>query len=76
VEPEHIGRDPEVALGPLQRPRDEGDASLLATVGNLEPVAEDDRIVSVGMLTEGWDCNTVTTSSVCGHSCHSYFVSR
>lgn len=43
----------------------------------LHPPGRDIRcIVSVGMLTEGWDCNTVTTSSVSGRSCRSCCVSR
>jgi len=43
----------------------------------LYPPGRDVRcIVSVGMLTEGWDCNTVTILSAFGHSCHSYSASR
>ena len=33
-------------------------------------------IVSVGMLTEGWDCNTVTHIIGCGRSCRNCFANR
>ncbi len=43
----------------------------------LHPPGRDIRcIVSVGMLTEGWDCSTVTHSSGCGLSCLSFCVSK
>ena len=43
----------------------------------LHPPGRDVRcIVSVGMLTEGWDCNTVTHIIGCGRSCRNCCASR
>jgi len=56
----------------------EGFHDLALRLGRpLGPPGSDVRcIVSVGMLTEGWDCNTVTHIVGLRPSCHSCFVSR
>jgi hypothetical protein len=50
---------------------------VMNTVGKAGKLGEHGKcVVSVSMLTEGWDVNTVPTSSACGRSAPSFCASR
>ena len=50
---------------------------VMNTIGREGRLGENVRcVVSVSMLTEGWDANTVTQFSVCAHSAPNSSVNR